>query len=119
MLNPIINFVVYEVIIDRLRVKRSASTLQIFVASSIGKLLATFATYPILTIRVRMQANKDKAKADWMAKVRRGEYGDEILAEQTKYEQVFENNRAKNVIDRKKAEDTWLKFYGTPLNPKG
>jgi adenine nucleotide transporter 17 len=59
VLNPIINFVVYEAIIDWLKSKRSASTLQIFVASSIGKLLATFATYPILTIRVRMQAAKD------------------------------------------------------------
>ena len=59
VLNPIINFVVYEAIIDWLRAGRSASTLQIFVASSIGKLLATFATYPILTIRVRMQAAKD------------------------------------------------------------
>lgn len=59
VLNPIINFVVYEAIIDWLRSRRNASTLQIFVASSIGKLLATFATYPILTIRVRMQAAKD------------------------------------------------------------
>jgi adenine nucleotide transporter 17 len=59
VLNPIINFVVYEAIIDWLKSKLSASTLQIFVASSIGKLLATFATYPILTIRVRMQAAKD------------------------------------------------------------
>lgn len=39
--------------------KKTASTLKIFIASSIGKTLATFATYPILTIRVRMQANKD------------------------------------------------------------
>jgi hypothetical protein len=59
VLNPIINFVVYEAIIKWLKSKRSASTLQIFVASSIGKLLATFTTYPILTIRVRMQAAKD------------------------------------------------------------
>ena len=59
VLNPIINFVVYEAIKDWLTVNKSASTLQIFIASSIGKLLATFATYPILTIRVRMQANKD------------------------------------------------------------
>lgn len=65
VLNPIINFVVYEAIIAWLRDgKRSATTLQIFIASSIGKTLATFATYPILTIRVRMQANKD-TKSIW------------------------------------------------------
>lgn len=61
VLNPIINFVVYEAIIAWMRDgKRSATTLQIFLASSLGKTLATFATYPILTIRVRMQANKEK-----------------------------------------------------------
>ena len=31
----------------------------IFIISSIGKMLATFATYPILTVRVRLQANKE------------------------------------------------------------
>lgn len=61
VLNPIINFVVYEAVAKWMKSgKRDASTLQIFIASSIGKTLATFATYPILTIRVRMQANKEK-----------------------------------------------------------
>lgn len=32
------------------------SSLSLFIASSISKTIATFATYPILTIRVRLQA---------------------------------------------------------------
>lgn len=54
VLNPIINFVVYEYIKKYLDTK-GASTLKIFIASSIGKILATFATYPILTVRVKLQ----------------------------------------------------------------
>jgi solute carrier family 25 (peroxisomal adenine nucleotide transporter), member 17 len=60
VLNPIINFVVYEALIKWFKSdKQSPSTLKIFIASSLGKTLATFATYPILTIRVLMQANKE------------------------------------------------------------
>ena len=56
VLNPIINFVVYEAIKKVLMSKdqKSASALTIFIASSIGKILATFATYPILTVRVKL-----------------------------------------------------------------
>lgn len=32
------------------------TSLMLFIASSISKTIATFATYPILTIRVRLQA---------------------------------------------------------------
>ena len=58
--NPIINFVAYEKM-KSLLLKKDAKIgiLTIFIISSIAKTLATFATYPILTIRVRMHANKD------------------------------------------------------------
>lgn len=57
VLNPIINFVVYEAIKKFLTLngEKSASALKIFIASSVGKILATFATYPILTVRVKLQ----------------------------------------------------------------
>lgn len=51
VLNPIINFVFYEAIKKNFAQK---GTLQILVASSIGKLIATLATYPILTVRVKL-----------------------------------------------------------------
>ena len=34
----------------------------IFAMSSVGKILATFATYPILTIRVKLQADKSSSE---------------------------------------------------------
>ena len=56
VLNPIINFVVYEAIKKFLTLEgeKGASALKIFIASSVGKILATFATYPILTVRVKL-----------------------------------------------------------------
>ena len=64
VINPIINFVVYEAI--KKLMKRSGftdtNTLAIFIASSIGKVLATFATYPILTVRVKLQKAKQNAE---------------------------------------------------------
>jgi len=65
VLNPIINFVVYEALKKKIlqRNKKDFTTLMIFLISSVGKTLATFATYPILTVRVRMHANKDTKKS--------------------------------------------------------
>lgn len=56
VLNPIINFVFYEAVKKNFTQK---GFLQIFVASSVGKIFATLATYPILTLRVKLQADKD------------------------------------------------------------
>lgn len=55
VLNPTINFVVYEQIKKILTRKgeRNVSAWKIFVASSLGKLLATIFTYPIITIRIK------------------------------------------------------------------
>jgi solute carrier family 25 (peroxisomal adenine nucleotide transporter), member 17 len=57
--NPIINFVVYEnlkkyAIKHYYKKEKAITFLAIFFMSSIGKILATFATYPILTVRVRL-----------------------------------------------------------------
>jgi solute carrier family 25 (peroxisomal adenine nucleotide transporter), member 17 len=58
--NPVINFVIYENL-KRIMLKKkfSMNFLQLFLISSIGKGLATVATYPVLTVRVRMQTTKD------------------------------------------------------------
>ena len=62
VLNPTINYVLYEAIKKYLSMgnEKNVSALKIFIASSIGKIAATFATYPILTVRVRLQTAKNK-----------------------------------------------------------
>lgn len=60
VLNPIINFVFYETIKKNFPQKGFWS---IFIASSVGKLIATLATYPILTLRVKLQADKDGSQS--------------------------------------------------------
>lgn len=63
VLNPIINFVVYEAMVKYFKgKKKNARAIHIFIASSLGKLLATLATYPILTVRVKLQAKKKLAE---------------------------------------------------------
>ncbi len=55
VVNPVINFVIYE-LLRKVLVKKSFSqnTLSLFLASSIAKTIATIFTYPILTIRVKL-----------------------------------------------------------------
>ena len=57
--NPIINFVVYEnlkkfAIKNYYESEKRLTFFAIFLMSSIGKILATFVTYPILTVRVKL-----------------------------------------------------------------
>lgn len=60
--NPVINFAIYEALKDRLVGKTLApSTTTYFLIAAISKAVATFATYPLLTIRTRQQLSKDKA----------------------------------------------------------
>lgn len=56
VLNPMINFVIYEAVKRVLTKKgdKGVSAWKIFIASSLGKLMATLATFPILTVRVKM-----------------------------------------------------------------
>ena len=64
VLNPIINFVVYENIkkfaLKKYGSERKIPFSAIFFMSSIGKIMATLATYPILSVRVKLQADKNK-----------------------------------------------------------
>ena len=66
VLNPIINFVVYEhlkrIALKSHKRESDISFGLIFLMSSVGKILATFATYPILTIRVRLQADEKRTE---------------------------------------------------------
>ena len=61
VVNPIINFVVYESVVNLLKgvENREPKAIHIFLSSSLGKLLATLVTYPILTCRVKLQANRE------------------------------------------------------------
>ena len=55
--NPVINFVIYENLKRvLLNMKYSLNFIQLFLISSLAKTLATLVTYPILTIRVKLQA---------------------------------------------------------------
>lgn len=55
VINPIINFVVYESLKkELLKNKYSVNTFQLILISFIGKTIATLFTYPILTIRVKL-----------------------------------------------------------------
>lgn len=64
VLNPIINFVIYEslkeIAIRRYNGEGNIPFSAIFVMSSIGKIMATLVTYPILTIKVKLQADNSK-----------------------------------------------------------
>lgn len=63
VLNPIINFVVYENFKKWLiQSKFSLNFFQLLVISSIAKTIATIFTYPILTVRVQMQVDKTQQK---------------------------------------------------------
>ena len=55
VLNPVINFVVYEQLKKLLtrRGEKNVPAWKIFCASSLGKLLATVLTYPIITVRIK------------------------------------------------------------------
>jgi adenine nucleotide transporter 17 len=60
--NPVINFVLYEFLKDRILSKSfKPSTASYFLLAALSKAIATFATYPLLTIRTRQQLSKDKA----------------------------------------------------------
>jgi adenine nucleotide transporter 17 len=60
--NPVINFISYEFLKDRLLGKTlKPSTAAYFLIAALSKAIATFATYPLLTIRTRQQLTKDQA----------------------------------------------------------
>ena len=59
--NPVIQFVVYEWLKDKFLVANKTPTLStFFLFAAISKAIATFCTFPILTIRTRQQLDKEK-----------------------------------------------------------
>jgi adenine nucleotide transporter 17 len=63
VINPIINFVIYEGLKKfMLKNKYPVNAGQLLLISSFAKTIATIFTYPFLTIRVRMQAEKEKRR---------------------------------------------------------
>ena len=62
VLNPIINFVIYEGLrnaaLKKYKEEKFIPFWVTFIVSSIGKIVATFATFPILTVRVWAHTNK-------------------------------------------------------------
>ena len=56
VINPIINYVIYEACKKTLTSAgfSETSAIAIFISSSTGKILATFATYPIITVRIKL-----------------------------------------------------------------
>ena len=69
ILNPVINFAIYEqikkIFIKKFGSEKNIPSWGIFVMSSIGKIFATLATYPILTIKVLLQASKGEDADGW------------------------------------------------------
>ena len=58
VINPIINFVIYENLKRTLLAKKySLNAIQVFLMSAFSKAIATICTYPILTIKVKLQMN--------------------------------------------------------------
>ena len=70
VVNPVINFVIYEGL-KKYFLKRgfSMNALQLFLISSVGKFAATIVTYPILTIKVQLQANKQVTDASVITQI--------------------------------------------------
>ena len=62
VVNPIINFMVYESLKQHLYSTSGPlnASLTLFLISSLRKSCATFITYPILTVRVRLQAIRNE-----------------------------------------------------------
>eukprot|EP00347_Sterkiella_histriomuscorum_P012920 403366715 len=65
VLNPIINFVVYENF-KKILLKNgfNLNFLQVLLISSIAKTIATLFTFPILTVRVKLQVSKTEQKVN-------------------------------------------------------
>ena len=68
VINPILQFTIFEQLKDLLEKRRKVKPLDVFVLGAIGKLLATSITYPYITIKSRMHvANNTEGDAEGMA----------------------------------------------------
>ncbi|KAI9894872.1 MAG: hypothetical protein M1814_000092 [Vezdaea aestivalis] len=77
VINPILQYTIFEQLKNFLETKRKVTSKDIFYMGAIGKLLATSITYPYITVKSRMHvANKDEKKvgmADGLNKIIREE----------------------------------------------
>ena len=68
VINPILQYTIFEQLKDILEKRRKVKPLDIFVLGAIGKLLATSITYPYITIKSRMHvANSSEGDVEGMA----------------------------------------------------
>jgi len=63
--NPVINFIIYELLrIRLLDTKGNISAVNIIIISIISKLITTLVTYPMLTIKTLFQSNENKTNPE-------------------------------------------------------
>lgn len=68
--NPVIQFICYEFFKKKFGASGDNSTLKFFLAGALSKLIATLVTYPILTVKTLLHANKSKMSVtDCIAKI--------------------------------------------------
>lgn len=60
--NPIIQYSVYERLLDKLKEIKSPTTFDFFILGAISKLIATFCTYPYIVLKSKMQVEESKLK---------------------------------------------------------
>ena len=69
VINPILQYTIFEQLKDILEKRRKVRPLDIFLLGAIGKLLATSITYPYITIKSRMHvANSSNGDVEGMAR---------------------------------------------------
>ena len=69
VINPILQYTIFEQLKDLLEKRRKIKPLDVFVLGAIGKLLATSITYPYITIKSRMHVvNNAEGDAEGMAR---------------------------------------------------
>ena len=72
VINPILQYTIFEKLKDMLEKRRRVTPRDAFVLGALGKLLATSITYPYITVKSRMHvASKDSAKDGMMQSLRR------------------------------------------------
>ena len=68
VINPILQYTIFEQLKDLLEKRRKVKPLDAFFLGAIGKLLATSITYPYITIKSRMHvANSNEGETEGMA----------------------------------------------------
>ncbi|KAJ1673475.1 hypothetical protein EV182_005155, partial [Spiromyces aspiralis] len=64
VINPIIQYTVFEQLKNRLQTLRSLGNLDFFLLGAVSKLIATFVTYPYIVVKTRMQLRQSKHESE-------------------------------------------------------